>query len=190
MQTQQRWILWASIVMGFVLAGPPVLFSAEEFDKEGLEFYEKKIRPLLKEQCYRCHSEKAEMLEGDLYVDSREGLLKGGKQGPAIEPGEPAKSLLIQAVKYEMDDLKMPPDRRLEDRQIADLEKWIKMRAPAPKPPKKKRELGGDRGTVRRRDGETARDQETNTSHSLSPSVPPSLILRPSFSVELHTRPQ
>ena len=146
-------------MLGLVLAtsvDPAILFSAEEFDKEGLEFYEKKIRPLLKQHCYRCHSEQAEMLEGDLYVDSRQGLLKGGKQGPAIEPGEPAKSLLIQAVKYEMDDLKMPPDRRLEDQQIADLEKWIKMRAPVPKAPKKKREIREQRSEIR--------DQRTLTS--------------------------
>jgi hypothetical protein len=104
----------------------------EEFDKEGLEFFARKIQPLLRDRCYKCHSEKAVTVEGDLYVDSREGLLTGGDHGPAIEPGKPSQSLLIQAVRYEMDDLKMPPDKRLEDQQIADLEKWIKLGAPAP----------------------------------------------------------
>jgi hypothetical protein len=126
------------LALAFSLPLPMASRGAEEFDKEGLEFYEKHIRPLLVDRCYKCHSEKSEKLEGDLYVDSREGLIKGGDQGPAIEPGEPEKSLLIEAVQYERDDLKMPPDRKLDDEQIADLKKWIKMGAPAPPKPASK----------------------------------------------------
>ncbi len=125
------------VILAFCCCPPPVS-DAEEFDKEGLEFFEQRIRPLLVDRCYKCHSEKAETVQADLYVDTRAGLLKGGDQGPAIEPGEPSRSLLIKAVKYEMDDLKMPPDRRLEDQQIADLEKWIKIGAPDPRKPGKK----------------------------------------------------
>lgn len=114
------------------------VLAAAESDPEGLEFFKRRIRPILVDRCYRCHSEKAETVESNLYVDTREGLLKGGDQGPAIEPGDPDASLLITAVKYEMDDLKMPPDRRLEDQEIADLEKWIKMNAPYPASQKEK----------------------------------------------------
>lgn len=94
--------------------------------EEKVKFYESRIRPLLVDRCYRCHSEKAETVEADLYVDSRDGLLKGGDQGAAVEPGEPERSLLIQAVEYTMDDLKMPPDRKLDEEQIRDLRKWVK----------------------------------------------------------------
>jgi hypothetical protein len=121
-------------------------------DKDGIEFFEKRIRPILVDHCYKCHSEKAEKLEGGLYVDSRDGLLTGGDRGPAIEVGEPERSLLIEAVKYEMDDLKMPPDRRLEDSQIADLAKWIKIGLPYPKKPEKNTSPGrrGAEGPKRR----------------------------------------
>jgi hypothetical protein len=131
-----RWLpLLLAACLCWVWVGDPSPLSlaadcSEAADKDGVEFFEQRIRPLLVERCYKCHSEQADTVEADLYVDSRAGLLKGGDHGPAIEPGEPARSLLIKAVQYEMDDLKMPPDRRLDDRQIADLEKWIKMGAP------------------------------------------------------------
>jgi len=102
-------------------------------DQDGIKFFKDRIRPILRERCYSCHSEAAEQLESGLYLDSREGVRKGGDQGPAIEPGDPKKSLLLQAVRYEMDDLKMPPDRKLSAKEIADLEKWIKMGAPDPR---------------------------------------------------------
>src|SRR6516165_5466774 len=82
-------------------------------------FFELKIRPLLAMKCLPCHGGKK--TNSGLRVDSREALLRGGDRGPAIVPGEPGKSLLIQAVRQIDDDLKMPPDRRLPDESTRDL---------------------------------------------------------------------
>ena len=101
---------------------------------DGTEFFEKKIRPLLVENCYKCHSHESEKLKGGLFLDSRDGVLKGGETGPAIVPGDPEKSLLIKAVRYTDKDLRMPPkDKKLSNEQIADLTSWVKMGAPDPR---------------------------------------------------------
>src|SRR2546426_2842813 len=103
--------------------------SAEDF-----EFFEKKIRPILVENCYKCHSAQSEKVKGGFLLDTREGVLKGGETGPAIVPGDPEKSLLIKAVRYTDKDLQMPPkDKKLPDAQIADLAAWVKMGAPDPR---------------------------------------------------------
>jgi mono/diheme cytochrome c family protein len=100
----------------------------------GLEFFEKKIRPVFVDNCYKCHSAQSEKVKGGLLLDTREGLLKGGETGPAIVPGEPEKSLLIKAVRYQDEKLQMPPkDKKLSAEQIADLEAWVKMGAPDPR---------------------------------------------------------
>ncbi|MDX1951580.1 MAG: PSD1 and planctomycete cytochrome C domain-containing protein [Verrucomicrobiota bacterium] len=102
-------------------------------DDAGIEFFETKVRPVLAEHCYQCHSEKSEKLKGGLLVDSREGMMKGGDTGASIVPGDPDKSLLIQAVRYTDEALQMPPkNKKLSSEQIADLEAWVKMGAPAP----------------------------------------------------------
>jgi hypothetical protein len=106
---------------------------AAEPDAAGIEFFESKIRPLLVEQCYKCHSHEAPKLKGKLYVDSLEGLIAGGETGPAIVPGDPAKSLLIEAVSYKNTELLMPPKTRLSEAQVAALTEWIKRGAPWPK---------------------------------------------------------
>ena len=99
---------------------------------EQLEFFEKRIRPLLSESCYKCHSARSEKLKGGLMLDSREALLKGGDTGPALVPGNLEKSLLIEAVHWAKDDLQMPPKKRLAPQQVADLEAWVKDGAPWP----------------------------------------------------------
>ena len=95
--------------------------------KAGLEaagFFETRIRPLLIENCSKCHGGKKP--KGDLRVDSLSSLLRGGSRGPALVPGQPDKSLLIRAVRQIDDDLKMPPAKKLSRRQIEDLALWIK----------------------------------------------------------------
>src|SRR3954452_11083904 len=74
-------------------------------NEAGLEFFEKKIRPVLVDQCYKCHSAKSEKVKGGLLLDSRAGLLKGGDSGPSIVPGKPGNSLLIKAIGYGDPDL-------------------------------------------------------------------------------------
>ena len=95
---------------------------------EELEFFEQRVRPVLSENCFACHTESK---MGGLRVDSREGLLEGGKSGPAIIPRQPADSLLIKAIK-QSGHLKMPMGGRLTDAEIKALSDWIKAGAPWP----------------------------------------------------------
>jgi len=104
-----------------------------DLSKDGLDFFEKKIRPVLVDRCYKCHSAESGKSKGGLLVDSREGLLKGGATGPAVVPGDPEKSLLIRAIRYKEEELEMPPMDRLTPEMIADFEKWIKAGASDPR---------------------------------------------------------
>ena len=117
-----------------VIAAWPALAQAESTpaaqDPAKLEFFEKKIRPLLVDNCYNCHSANTNA-RGGLRVDDHGGLLSGGNSGAAIIPGNAADSILIQAVKY--DGFEMPPKKRLSDEQIADLVKWVEDGAAWPK---------------------------------------------------------
>src|SRR5262245_10747283 len=109
-------------------------FAAQSPD--GFDFFEKRIRPVLVERCYKCHSAQAEKLEGSLRLDSREGFLKGGESAtPAIVPGEAQRSRLIEAIRYQNQDPQMPPPKqgRLTDAQIADFVVWVNMGAPDPR---------------------------------------------------------
>ncbi len=99
----------------------------------GITFFETKVRPVLVEHCYSCHSHQAKKHRGGLYLDSKAGLLEGGDSGPAIVPGKAADSLLIKAMRHTAGDVKMPPDRKLSADVIADLEKWIALGAPDPR---------------------------------------------------------
>ena len=83
--------------------------------------FEKTIRPILTEHCLKCHG--ADKPKGGLRLDGREGALAGGESGPALVPGDAAKSLLVKAVKH--DELKMPPKGKLDEKQIAALAKWV-----------------------------------------------------------------
>ncbi len=105
---------------------------------EAAEFFEKKIRPVLVANCQGCHFSKSASPMGDLRVDALAYLLKGGHRGPAIVPGDPEKSLLIRAVRFQERELQMPPKGKLSDQQIADLVQWVKMGAPWPGSPKVK----------------------------------------------------
>ncbi len=101
-------------------------FAADE--AEGLRFFEEKIRPLLSENCFKCHGPKKQ--KAGLRLDARTLLLKGGESGPAIVPGKPGESLLIEAVSYRSSDLEMPPKKKLGRRQVEDLTRWVAMGAP------------------------------------------------------------
>jgi hypothetical protein len=101
---------------------------------EDRDFFEKKVRPLLVERCYKCHSGQARKVQGGLRLDSREGLLRGGDSGPAIVPGQPDKSLLLRAISYRDENLLMPPSGRLPAQEVSVLEDWVERGAPYPGP--------------------------------------------------------
>ena len=109
------------------------LLLAAQDDPEGVAFFESRVRPVLVDACYSCHSEKAPKLKGGLRVDSRAELLKGGDTGPAVVPGKPDESLLLKAVKRLDPDLAMPPKKALPARDVEALEAWIRRGAPMPK---------------------------------------------------------
>ena len=110
-----------------------VLLPAPAPADDDLAFFESKIRPLLAEHCYECHSARASKVKGGLLLDSREGVQKGGDSGAVIVPGEPGKSLLMKALGYRDSDLQMPPDGKLEDGKIDLLREWIQRGAPDPR---------------------------------------------------------
>ena len=112
----------------------PAITKAQAPDPKGIEFFEQKIRPVLAQHCYSCHSDEAraaKKLKAKLYLDSAEGLLDGGESGSVIVKGKGADSLLVKALKY--DGLEMPPTGKLSDEIIADFTKWIDMGAPDPR---------------------------------------------------------
>ena len=114
--------------------------SPEISDTTGVDFFEKKIRPVLADKCYKCHSADAEKVKGGLLLDSREGMRRGGDSGPAVVPGNLKESLLIEAIHYGNKDFAMPPKKsggKLGDEIIKDFEKWIAMGAPDPREEKK-----------------------------------------------------
>jgi Protein of unknown function (DUF1549)/Protein of unknown function (DUF1553)/Planctomycete cytochrome C len=100
---------------------------------EQIAFFEKKIRPVLADKCYKCHSDKAEKVKGGLVLDTREGIRRGGDNGPAVVPGKLEDSLLIEAIRYQNPDFAMPPKKeggKLPDGVIKDFEAWVQMGAP------------------------------------------------------------
>ncbi len=107
--------------------------QAQDPSPEQVQVFEAKVRPLLVEHCYKCHSASAEKVRGGLLLDTREGLLQGGDTGPAITPGKPEESLLIEAIRYEDPANQMPPKGKLPPEAIATLTDWVKQGAPDPR---------------------------------------------------------
>jgi hypothetical protein len=111
-----------------LLALPPAYAAPED----AAHFFEAKVRPLLVERCYECHSPEKKV-KGGLRLDTREGWELGGDSGPAIMPGEPDKSIFIEAIRYKNHDLQMPPKKQLAAEEVSVFEQWIKMGAPDPR---------------------------------------------------------
>ncbi len=118
------------------VAGPTATLGAVPpvaSDAKGVNFFETRIRPLVANKCYPCHSQASKKAKGGLLLDSREGLLKGGDSGPLFVGGNPDASLLIKAVRHSDKELRMPPKEKLTAAQVADLEAWVKLGAPLPR---------------------------------------------------------
>ena len=117
-----------SMVFFLSLLAAPLAAQTPDFT-----FFESNIRPVLAERCYACHSSKLPAPMGGLRLDTKDGMLQGGALGPAIVPGKPAESLLLQALRYSNPNLQMPPSGKLTDPTIADFEQWIASGAPDPR---------------------------------------------------------
>lgn len=116
---------------GLWLVATAASLMAAEPTADQIEFFEKKIRPVLVRECYECHAADSKVLQAGLRLDNRESLLKGGDGGPVVVPGNAKKSGLIAALKYESTE--MPPKGRLPDDVIADFENWINQGAADPR---------------------------------------------------------
>jgi hypothetical protein len=126
MQDARAWRVAVGLI-AMLLAPMP----SKADDPDGISFFERKIRPVLVKECYPCHSSEAKRIKGGLRLDSKAGVLKGGDTGPAVVPGKPDESLLLDALRY--DGIEMPPKSRLPDEVVADFERWVKLGAPDPR---------------------------------------------------------
>ena len=130
-------LLSALLLVGVLLLTLPASVRAEEkkaaakLDSNQRTFFENKIRPVLVEHCYSCHSASSKELGGKLLLDSRQGMIKGGESGPSFITGDAAQSLLIQALKH--DGVEMPPEKPLPEAVVNNFIEWIKMGAPDPR---------------------------------------------------------
>ncbi len=112
--------------------------SASARGADTLAVFEAKVKPLLVHHCYDCHSEKASELKGNLKLDSLEGIMKGGANGPGVVAGDLENSFLLRAIRYQEADYQMPPAGRLSDEEIAVVEAWVKgLKDPKNRPAKK-----------------------------------------------------
>jgi hypothetical protein len=117
----------------FLAAGPTFAAGVDadaDAKRASLKFFENEVRPVLVNRCYECHAEKKQ--KGGLRVDHLAHMTAGGDSGAALVPGDPAKSLLIQVIRHEVEDLEMPPKEKLSDKEIMVLEQWVKLGAPWP----------------------------------------------------------
>ena len=127
LRTALLWLCCICALPSFTVAfGDELAGSATDApqDPQKLNFFEQKIRPVLVQHCYSCHSAEAREIRGGLLLDSREGLRIGGDSGPALVAGQPEASELIRALKHE--SVEMPPDQKLADSVIQDFEAWIR----------------------------------------------------------------
>lgn len=105
---------------------------------DAVALFDAKVKPLLAHHCYDCHSEKASELKGNLKLDSLEGIMKGGANGPGVVAGDLENSFLLRAIRYQEADYQMPPAGRLSDEEIAGIEAWVKsLNEPKSRPAKK-----------------------------------------------------
>ena len=128
------WALCAVVAALATRARADMAPAAPPASAADLQFFEARIRPVLVNRCYTCHSHDADKIKGGLMLDTREGMLHGGDTGPAVNPGKPEDSLILDAIGYKDPDLQMPPKgERLSEQQVADFAEWIRRGAPDPR---------------------------------------------------------
>jgi hypothetical protein len=129
--TFTRGLIPCLIVGFFLVLGGFAKANAEEFDREGIAFFESKIRPVLIRECYSCHSNQTGNARGGLRLDTRQLCLIGGDAGAAVVPGDLDESSIWAAINY--DSYEMPPRGKLPQSTIDDFQRWIEMGAPDPR---------------------------------------------------------
>jgi hypothetical protein len=140
----RRFVFALTVTIGLLLAscitvviadepGEPAVTANAPFSAADIEYFEKKVRPLLVSRCYSCHAAAAKTVQGGLRLDSLAAIRIGGDSGPVVVPGKPAESLFIAAILYGKDsEVQMPPKGRLPDEEIAELTRWVERGAPFP----------------------------------------------------------
>ena len=116
----------SNVVYCFAILSSAYSLNAQDPNLDSLNLFETKIRPVLAARCYGCHSAKAVKVQGGLLLDSQGGLKRGGNSGVAIAPGDPDKSLLLRALRYQDKNLQMPPGKPLPVEVVRDFENWIR----------------------------------------------------------------
>lgn len=133
-------------IVSISLTLPLATSPAQEISQEHLQFFEKNIRPVLIESCYKCHSAESDKVKGGLLLDSKQGAILGGETGdPGVTPGQPHNSSIFTAMTWEDEDMQMPPKQKLPDDVIANFKKWIEMGAPDPRETQVANATGGRR---------------------------------------------
>ena len=123
----------SSLIQVFVFAFAWTALDCHAQDPSHVDFFESKIRPILIEHCYECHSGDSAEIAGSLRLDFRDGLLRGGDSGPAMVPGDAKLSRLMSAIRYESSE--MPPDGKLSEEVVSDFDRWISAGAVDPRGP-------------------------------------------------------
>ena len=126
-------LAFAGLAATAVLSHPTMVSAAADPAPNTVAYYTDKVQPILKENCYRCHG--GENHRGGLQIDTKAGLLKGGRDGAVLVPGSPEKSLLISLIRHEGpadDPMPMPPKSKISDADIATVTAWVKAGAIMP----------------------------------------------------------
>src|SRR5688572_28188260 len=155
-------LMWLATIA--VLPAQPVENRAAN-TRENLEFFESRIRPLISDKCWSCHGEEKQ--KSGLRLDSLQGVLSGGENGPAAVPGDPDSSHMLMAIRYQNEDLQMPPKKPLSSAQVADIEKWISLGLPWPS------EAGGDVKAAKRSGVVTDEDRRHWSFQPIKRTTPP-----------------
>jgi hypothetical protein len=139
---QRNWfICWISAIVAIMHFTVSVTRADTQPTPAAIDFFEQRIRPVLVEHCYECHSATSNELEGGLMLDNRAAVEKGGENGKVLVAKEPESSRLLTAMRYQDENLQMPPGGKLSDEVLADFDQWIRSGAvdpregPPPPPP-------------------------------------------------------
>ena len=124
-------VIRASLALSVAILSVASIASAAPPTEQDLAFYETEVLPVLREHCFKCHSHTAGKARGGLMLDSRASLLTGGDSGAAVVPRDADGSLLLQAVRYDSEEIQMPPTGKIADREIEVLVEWVRRGVPA-----------------------------------------------------------